>query len=197
MDERARQVIAMIDAANAADPQKIMIDGSAVPAALAYGRRMSDWLARLDPEAGVELAIACRAQHLERWTLPRSAYPMTKPGYHAWRNEQKRRHAERVGAMMRDAGFDDTAIARVGALVRKEGIKRDDEAQTLEDVACLVFLQHHAAEFAAGEAEEKVIDILRKTWRKMGPRGQEAALSAQLPPGVTALVKRALGEAPA
>lgn len=67
----------------------------------------------------------------------------------------------------------------MAALIRKEGLKKDDaETQALEDVACLVFLDDGLVEFENGFAggEEKVVDILRKTWGKMGPRGRELAL---------------------
>ncbi len=46
-------------------------------------------------------------------------------------------------------GYSDAEIARAGALIRKENLRGDAEAQTLEDVACLVFLEHYAADFAA------------------------------------------------
>ena len=187
---RLSDIFALIDEANGRDPE--MAGDEQIPAALLYGQRMSDALDGFLPDAGEELRIACRAQHLERWLLPRSDYPMTRPGYHAWRNEQKRRHADRVSELMAQAGYDETARARVASLVRKEGIKRDAEAQTLEDIACLVFLEHYAAAFAAGHDEAKVIDILRKTWRKMSAQGHDAALKLPLDASIKAAVGKAL-----
>ena len=91
-------VFRLIDEANAADPALEADEaGNARPAALLYGERMSAALDGFQPDAPETLRIACRAQHLERWKLPRAEYPMTKPGYHAWRNEQKRRHGVRAG----------------------------------------------------------------------------------------------------
>ena len=124
--------------------------------------------------------------------MPRRDYPDGKAGYIAWRNAAKRRHAERVAEIMGSCGYDEAAIARVGALVRKEQLRSDAEAQTLEDVACLVFLRYYAANFAAKHADEKVLDILVKTQRKMSPRARAAALDFGLPAPVLALYERAL-----
>jgi len=93
---------------------------------------------------------------------------------------------------MGSCGYDEVRIVRVGALVRKEQLRSDAEAQTLEDVACLVFLRHYAANFAAKHADEKVLDILVKTQRKMSPRARAAAPGFGLPAPVLALYERAL-----
>jgi Domain of unknown function (DUF4202) len=93
---------------------------------------------------------------------------------------------------MAKCGYEDAAIARAGALVRKENLRADAEAQTLEDVACLVFLRHYAASFAAKHPEAKVLDILVKTQRKMSRRARAAAPGFGLPAPVLALYERAL-----
>lgn len=167
-------VIAAIDAANSADPG---LEADGQPAALVYGRRMSEELARIAPEASNALRIAARGQHVERWKLPRESYPEGRAGYLAWRTEQARRHAARVAGMMAEAGFGAAEQARVGALLRKEGIKRDPETQALEDVACLVFLRWHFADFAARRPEEEVARIVAKTARKMSAEGRARALA--------------------
>lgn len=195
MSDRLEKVFALIDEANAADPSTTDINGEPVPNELLYGRRMSEWLDRFEPDASEVLQIACRAQHLERWKLPRKDYPMDRAGYHAWRNEQKRRHAERVGELMAKAGFSGEEAERVGTIIRKERLKRDPEVQTMEDVVCLVFLQFYAADFAVSHEEEKVISILQKTWRKMSDRGQETALGIEMPDAVRQMVRKALGDA--
>jgi len=76
--------------------------------------------------------------------------------------------------------------------VKKERIKHDPEAQALEDVSCLVFLEYELVPFAAKHPEEKLIDILRKTWAKMSPLGQREALGLQLPAQLRAMVGKAL-----
>lgn len=186
---RLATTLAAIDAANARDPSP-GADGA--PAALSYGRRMSQRLAAFAPDAAEALQIAARGQHIERWAIPRADFPMDRAGYLTWRNAQKARHAERLGEIMQAEGYDAAARARVGALVRKEGIKRDAETQTLEDVACLVFLEHEAAAFMARHDEAKCVDIAVKTWRKMSPAGQAAAQALTLDPLVAGIVAKAL-----
>ena len=107
MSDRLARVLAAIDAANAADPK--IEDGQ--PAARLYGERMSAMLAGSRPDAPELLKIAARGQHIARWTLPRADYPMTRPGYYAWRNAAKKMHAERVGALMAEAGYSGEEIA--------------------------------------------------------------------------------------
>ncbi len=181
-------VLAAIDARNARDPA--LIGGQ--PAEWLYGRRMSDVLDNFKSDSGAELKIAVRGQHIERWLMPRSDYPEGKVGYLRWRSDQKDKHAAKVQALMAQAGFTQPEQARTGALIRKEKFKTDPEAQTLEDVACLVFLQHYAADFIAKHPDEKVDDIIRKTWKKMSEGGQGAALKLALNPDVLTAVKRAL-----
>ncbi|GAB4233870.1 MAG: hypothetical protein Kow0032_17440 [Methyloligellaceae bacterium] len=193
---RLSKIFAAIDGLNAQDPNRITVEGAQQPAELVYGERMSAALARLYPEASDELRIAARAQHIQRWSVPRDAYPPGRKGYLAWRNDLKRRHAETAAQLMSEQGFTEAQIARVGKLLRKEGLKRDPEVQALEDVACIVFLEHYLEAFAAGHDDDKVIAILRKTWRKMSPRAHEAARALELPPAAGRLVAKAL-EAPA
>jgi uncharacterized protein DUF4202 len=186
------EAIAAIDAANDADPRRETWEGADRGRERVYGERMTRWLERLAPDASEPLRLACRAQHLERWRIPRGDYPKDRPGYYRWRTTLARMHAERVGAILSQAGYEPVMIARVQALVRKEGLKTDPEAQRLEDVACLVFLESYFADFATEHDPDKVVDIVRKTWRKMSPAGHDAALTLELPDAAQALVARAL-----
>lgn len=186
---RLEQVLVSIDAANSGDPT---LDEGA-PAALAYGRRMSARLADFAPDAGELLQIAVRGQHIERWAIPRADYPMDKPGYFRWRNALKERHAERLAEIMGEAGYSAEDAARVGQIVRKERLRSDPEAQALEDVACLVFLEFYSADFMARHDEAKCVDIVRKTWGKMSEAGHKAALGLTLSPRVGEIVGKALG----
>ena len=173
-DGRLGAVIAAIDAANAADPHR---DADGRPVERVYGERMSAELARLVPDASEDLRIAARGQHVERWKLPREAYPEGRAGYLAWRAEQARRHAERVDGMMAEAGYRADERARVAALLRKEGIKRNPEMQALEDVICFVFLRWYFADFAAKHPEDEIVRIVAKTARKMSPEARAQALA--------------------
>jgi hypothetical protein len=121
---------------------------------------------------------------------------MTRPGYHEWRSTLARFHAEQAGEILVEVGYDAAAVARVQSLVRKERLKSDPEAQTLEDVACLVFLENELAAFAAGHEDEKVVNIVARTWRKMSDRGRAEALKLDLPPGARGLIAKALAQAP-
>ena len=64
-------------------------------------------------------------------------------------------------------------IPRVRWLIRKQDLKNNPEAQLLEDVICLVFLENYFADFARDHDAEKLVRILRKTWKKMSPRGEQ------------------------
>ena len=190
---RFEQAVARFDRANADDPNDERVDGVDTPKELAYARRMSERLARLAPDASEPLRLAARSQHIRRWTIPRTEFPEGRDGYRTWRTRLAAFHAETAGAILRDVGYESAVVARVESLLRKERLKADPDTQTLEDVACLVFLEHEAARFASRQEEAKLVEILRKTWRKMSERGRAAALESTLPPEVRVLVERAVG----
>lgn len=193
-ETRLETVLAAIDAANAADPNRVTVEGEERAAEHLYGGRMSEVLARLHPDATEHLQIAARGQHIERWTSPRNSYPEGRVGYLKWRKALMDYHAGRLAEIMRQAGYEEGDVARVSALVRKEKIKYDAEAQALEDVICVVFLEHYFADFAAKHEDAKLIDIVRKTWTKMSPRGHEAALALALPGRAGRIVEAALAD---
>jgi hypothetical protein len=181
--DRLARALAAIDAANAEDP---------AGKELVYGQRMTAWLAKLAPDAGEPLQIAVRAQHIQRWKIARAAYPEGRAGYKRWRSELARMHAEQAAAIAAAAGYGGDECARVRDLVQKRRLATDPEAQTLEDVACLVFLEHYFAEFQPKHDRAKVIDIVRKTWAKMSEQGRAAALQLPLGPAERALIEEAL-----
>ncbi len=186
--------IAKIDEANAADPHRESFDGQEFPKEVLYSTRMSSWLNRLEPDASEALRLAAHGQHICRWTIPRGDFPMDRAGYHRWRSTCQKMHAEKLGSILREVGYDDETVARVQSLVRKERMKLDPEAQLLEDVVCLVFLENYFAEFAKDHDEAKLIDIVRKTWSKMSDRGHQAALLLALQPETRKIVERALSQ---
>jgi len=190
--KRYDDVIGAIDEANARDPHSVEIDGRAIPAELLYGQRMSAVLAAIAPQASELLRVAVRGQHIERWTSPRSGYPPGRAGYLKWRNDLKERHARRLGEIMTAAGYGPQDAARVGALVRKERLRSDPEAQMLEDTVCIVFLTHYLADFMGKTEEAKLAGILAKTWNKMSAQGRAHADRLDLPPSVRALIERGL-----
>ena len=185
---RLDEALARIDAVHAEDPEK---EGGEAKE-LAYARRMGVWLEKLSPNASEPLRLAVRCQHLRRWSIPRSAYPEGKVGYLRWRKESAIAHAALAAEILGKAGYGAGTVQRVQSLIKKERIKHDAEAQLLEDAACLVFLEFEFAAFAAKHDEAKLIDILRKTWAKMSPQGQQQALGLQLPAQLRAMVGKAL-----
>ncbi len=190
--DRFSDAIERIDAANGADPESEEVDGRSMPKALLYGLRMSACLEDLAPGASEALRLAVRCQHIQRWKIPRSDFPVGRLGYRQWRTELTWYHAHTAGAILRDAGYGDALVDRVQALVRKERFKADPEGQTLEDVACLVFLRHYLPAFAKKHSEEKLVEILAKTWKKMSPAGREAAREIDLAPVLKSLLERAI-----
>ena len=191
---RLQDVLARIDEANRKDPHTGHEGDVEHPMELLYGRRMSAWLERLKPHAADALRIAVRAQHLERWAIPRDRFPAGRSGYLRWRTTLGAHHAERSAELMRDAGYDGETIAAVAALLRKEGLARaapDSDVQALEDCACLVFLEHYLGPFAERHAPAKVADILAKTWRKMSPAARGAALGIDFGSKLRALLESA------
>ena len=191
--DRLTAALAAIDAANADDPHTIVVDGLERPKELAHAVMMTRWVRRLSPDCSDAQLIAARAHHLRRWAIPREDYPRDRAGYLRWRSALRRQHAEDVAAIMRRAGYGDDDVARVQAIVRKQGLGRDPEVQVHEDALCLVFLETQFDALAAQLADDdKMVDILRKTAAKMSPEGLEAAGSLPLSTEGAALLGRAL-----
>lgn len=196
---RFARAIACFDAANGEDPNRESDGGGVRPKELLYAERMTAMLARFAPQASEPLRLAARCQHIRRWKIPRADYPMTRAGYQQWRVRLRDFHAGLAGGILREAGYDDATIARVGSLIRKEALKTDAEAQALEDVVDLVFLESYLADFVTehpGYDEAKFVDILKKTGRKMSARGREAALTLiSPPPALLPVIRKAMDEA--
>ncbi|MEM6805430.1 MAG: DUF4202 domain-containing protein [Bacteroidota bacterium] len=184
-----------IDEANAEDPRKLEHEGQQWPYELLYGSRMSARLDSFAPQASICLKIAARAQHIRRWEIPRSSFPLGKRGYYKWREELKKFHAKLVSQLMEEQGFSTTEQARVSLLLSKKQLKTDEESQMLEDVIYLVFLEYYLGEFAEkGYSEEKLIDILRKTWKKMSDKARDKAIQLDLSDELKAVVHKALSK---
>ena len=155
---------------------------------------MTERLAAFTPDAPETVKLAARAQHIRRWEVPRESYPEGRAGYLKWRTDLYKRHGETAGQIMREVGYDDVTIDRVKTLLRKRGLKTDPDVQLLEDVICLVFLQHYFHDFAKKHEDEKLISIIRKTWSKMSERAHEAALALDYAPEDLEMIQRALAE---
>lgn len=121
---------------------------------------------------------------------------MTRPGYLTWRTKQKTQAASQIKELL--VSMDDPPpeadIERISALISKKDLATNEETQVLEDVACLVFLDDQLDGFESkpDNDEEKVINILRKTWKKMSPKGREMALQMKHSERATSLLQKAL-----
>lgn len=185
---------AAIDTANADDPTIVTVRGEELPLALAHGRLAVGWVDLLRagaPDVADELLIAARAHHLRRWELPRSSYPEGRAGYLRWRRDQKARHARDVADILVAAGYEAGSIERVQVLLRREQLATDPDTRTLEDAACLSFIETQLAALATKLEHDHVLEVIRKTARKMTPEG--LAATAALPIGE--LERRLLADA--
>lgn len=193
------RAIALIDTANAEDPNTESLAGKVWPKELLYSHRMSDMLQRYAPEADDAQKLAIRAQHIQRWKIPRDAYPMERQGYLQWRTGLYKFHAETAGKLLAQAGYAEDVIERVQQAVGKRALKLNPDTQLLEDVVALVFIEHYMLDFAARHPEydeEKWLDIVRKTWKKMSSRAQQFALSGgiKLPEPLIPLIQKAVSD---
>ncbi|WP_422132537.1 DUF4202 domain-containing protein [Endozoicomonas sp. ALD040] len=185
---RIQHTLAAIDKLHEQDPETF--EGKAKE--LIYAENMSAWLHKLSPDASEELQIAVRSQHLCRWEIPRSEFPMDRPGYLKWRTELGKLHARKAIAVMQENGYSQESCKQTESIIRKLGIKRNAEAQTLEDCACLVFIETDFLNFAGKHPEDKVIRIVQKTWAKMSEQAHREALALDLPAEAVSLILKAL-----
>lgn len=176
-DDRLARAIGAIDAANAADPNVLVVDGQERPKELVHAELVTGWIRRLSPEPSDALRLAARAHHLRRWTIPRSSYPEGRSGYLRWRKVLHEQHAVEVAEILTEVGYDDATIARVQDIVRKRGLGSDPEVQALEDALCLVFLQTQLHELVERVDVEKMAGIIVKTSKKMSDRALALALT--------------------
>jgi hypothetical protein len=195
LSEHFKEAIARFDAANAADPNKEAFEGKEYPKELLYAQRMTAWLDKYQADASEVLRLATRAQHICRWRIPRSEFPMDRDGYNKWRTTLAKMHGEIAAEIMQQVGYDEKMCEQVKALLMKDRIKlAGDDGQTLEDVVCLVFLEFYFAPFAPQYSAPKLTSIVRKTWRKMSERGHQTALTLapKLPGDLLEIVKKAI-----
>lgn len=191
--ERYAAAIVAIDAANGGDPTRIVVRGVELPLAQVHGTLAAEWVEQLHPDADETWMLAARAHHLRRWELPRSSYEAGRAGYLKWKRDQRRRHADDAGALLAELAYDAITIDRVQALIRRDHLATDPGSQAIEDAACLAFVETQLAEVATKLDRAHLIDVLRKTAKKMSPEG--AAAIARIPLGGTerALLREALG----
>ncbi len=189
---RFAEAIRRFDAENSRDPNTEIVNGQSHPRELLYARWLTDWVLKLSPKASEPLRLAARCQHICRWEIPRNSYPMDKPGYLRWRANLKKFHADKSGKILREAGYDEATVQRVQELNLKKNFPSDPEVCVLEDALCLVFLERQLAPLAAKSDDEKMINALQKSWKKMTPAARAEALKLNYAPREGALIEKAL-----
>ncbi len=195
--KKYQAAIGAFDKVNSEDPNKDIFAGREYPKELLYAQRMSEMQERYAPEASEAVKLAVRAQHIQRWKIPRSDYPMNKPGYMLWRTTLYKFHAETTGSIMQEVGYDEEMVNRVKAIVGKKNLKTNPETQMMEDVVDLVFLEYYMSGFADQHPEydeAKWILIIKKTWNKMSQRAHDFALAGKikLPESLVPLILKAV-----
>jgi hypothetical protein len=190
--ERFKRAIARFDEENSKDPNREIVDGVEHPRELIYSEWLTDWVLRLCPNPSEELHLAARCQHLRRWEVPRNSYPMTRVGYLQWREGLKKFHAQRAGEILMEVGYPEEMIWRVQNLNLKKDFPKDPETRVLEDALCLVFLEHQFADLAAKTAEDKMINAVQKTWKKMTEQARTKALELSFGEKEKKLIEKAL-----
>ncbi|MFI8605231.1 DUF4202 domain-containing protein [Cellulophaga baltica] len=190
--DKLEKAFILFDKANEQDPNKEIFEGKEYAKEVLYAIRMTEKLNSFAPNASEVLQLTARCQHICRWEIARDSYEMNRTGYLTWRQDLKKFHAKKAGELLESIGYDQETIDNVAFLLEKKQLKKNEETQTLEDVICLVFLEYYFEPFAQKYSEEKLIDILQKTWRKMSKEGQEAALKLPLSANSLTLVGKAL-----
>ncbi|WP_372745128.1 DUF4202 domain-containing protein [Lutibacter sp.] len=190
--EKFNKAIKLFDEANSSDPNTENFEGKEFPKELLYAMRMTEQLNKFAPNSSEALQLTVRCQHICRWEIPRDSYEMNRVGYLKWRQDLKDFHAKKASEILKSVGYDAQTIADVEFLLLKKQLKKNADTQTLEDVVCLVFLEYYFLKFSEKYSEEKLIDIVQKTWKKMSEKGHKAALELKLTDTALALITKAL-----
>ena len=190
--KRFNAALRRFDEENSRGPNLATIGVETRPRELVYAEWLTDWVLKLCPGASEALRLAARCQHLCRWKIARDSYPMTRAGYLQWRAELKKFHAQRAGEILREVGYDEETIRRVQDLNLKKNFPNDAEGRVLEDALCLVFLEHQFADLAAKTDDDKMVNALQKSWKKMTPEAHAEALKLSYEPREKSLIERAL-----
>jgi len=192
ISDKLPKAFQLFDKANEQDPNTETYMGRSYPKEVLYAIRMTEKLNDFAPGASDALRLTARCQHICRWEIPRESYDMNRVGYLKWRQDLKKFHARKATEILEQVGYSQELIDKVAFLLEKKQLKKNEDTQTLEDVICLVFLEYYFEPFAAEHPEDKIIDILQKTWRKMSEKGQEAALQLPLSKKSLALISKAI-----
>lgn len=189
---RLEQAFELFDEYNKKGPEQLVWNGQSFPAEYFYAVELYNWVRKIEPDANEFLLLASRCQHIGRWEIPRSDYPEGRTGYLNWRTDLGKFHAAKAGAILQSVGYTTDEIERVQQIIRKQRLKLDADVQVIENALCLVFLEFQYDDLIRKLSEEKMINVLRKTWKKMSKAGHDAALKLQYSPEGFSLIEKAL-----
>lgn len=124
---------------------------------------------------------------------------MNRQGYHRWRAELNKFHADTIADLLAKVGYENEFIARVVQAVGKKSLRTNADTQLLEDVAGLVFLEYYLLDFADKHPEydeQKWIEIIGRIWQKMSVQAHQFVLAGhiKLPELLTGPIKKAVFE---
>jgi hypothetical protein len=193
MNNKLQKAFEAFDAYNSRDPHTESVNGKTYPKELLYALRMTEKLNEYAPSSPEYLQLAARCQHIGRWEIPRNSYPMDRKGYLQWRTAEKMHHVKIAEPMLQEAGYPQDIIEKVKALLLKKELATNPDTQMLEDVVCLVFIQHYLHDFAAQHDDDKVVEILRKTIKKISARCLEEASKLKISERMQGLLLKAVG----
>jgi len=186
------QIIKDIDEYNSRDPNREIFEDKMSNCEVVYSIRVTRWVQRLVESPSSELLVAARGAHIGRWEVPRKRYPEGLKGYYEWKTFLLQYHAEKVIEILKFYKIDPITITAISNIITRKNLKENSDAQALEDAVCLVFLEIQLLPLMAKTTEDKVINAIQKTWKKMSLRGQEMALSIELPKEAKQVIKKAL-----
>jgi len=169
----------LFDNYNRQDPRSFVWDNISQPQEYFFAIKLYEWVLKLAPEAGDELLLASRSQHIGRWEIPREDYPDGRTAYLQWRKELALHHAAIATRLMAKAGYEIQQSERVKQIILKQRIKADPDVQTMENALCLVFLQFNYESFRKKYANDpgKIVNILYRSLLKMDAYGHSFALT--------------------
>jgi len=181
------------DEYNSKDPNVENVDGQKIAKELLYAQRMTDQLNAYAPNAPEHVKLAARCQHIGRWEIPRNSFPMDRKGYLQWRSKLGIFHGQIAERILSDCGYENETIEKVKFLLQKKQLlQHHPDTQVLEDVICLVFVHYYLEDFAHQHDDDKVVDILKKTIKKMSPEALKATGKISMTAKVKSLVQKAL-----
>jgi hypothetical protein len=165
MNPQLASTIAAIDDANRQDPNNL----NGQPLAMVQGQAGSRWLDELCATPRDELRLAVRAHHLRRWELKRVDYPEGRSGYLRWRRANKAHQADSLASLMQEDEWPESSIELARLLLGRTKLRTDLDTQTLEDAACLVFLETQFEAMTERTEHKHLVSIVAKTLNKMSP----------------------------